>query len=355
MCNPVQDVSNAVSDLGNSVADVWHDVSAPVVDSQLGRSALTAAAAYFGGPLGAAGVNAGLQANDMSNGNGQNTLGNFIRGVTGYYMAPSGLETAATDPSAFQIASSGEDMFGNILGDGTQQAINSAGSFSLPDIAANQTFSNLGTGLSGADMPIDPTAMVTQGGMNPIATVGQGAPLSYTPMPSGLESPGFLSEFTSGVGNITSGIKDANSWLKENVGMGLAPVGAGLYDMYRKNQAADMLGKQAEMAMRQASGIQSNLSAIQNMYAPGSPEYEMLAQEIARKDAKAGRNSQYGQRAVDLAARINALKNQQYAPGLQALTTMNTNANNLNAGAAALRSGSLNTLGSNWTLANLPK
>ena len=65
------------------------------------------------------------------------------------------------------------------------------------------------------------------------------------------ESPGFLSEFTSG-------LKDTNNWLKENVGMGLGPIGTGLYDMYRKNQAADLLSKQAGQVMGQANSLQSS-------------------------------------------------------------------------------------------------
>ena len=44
------------------------------------------------------------------------------------------------------------------------------------------------------------------------------------------------------------------------------------------------------------------------MYAPGSPEANAMKQEMERKDAAAGRNSQYGTRAVDLAGKIAATK-----------------------------------------------
>lgn len=66
--------------------------------------------------------------------------------------------------------------------------------------------------------------------------------------------------------------------------------GASLYDMYAKNQ---MAGAQ-----------QNQMNKINSMYAPGSPEYNLMMQQIARKDAAAGRNSQYGPRAQTLAGTI---------------------------------------------------
>ena len=59
-----------------------------------------------------------------------------------------------------------------------------------------------------------------------------------------------------------------------------------------------------------------------NIYKPGSPEYDALWNEMSRKDAAAGRNSQYGPRSVDLAARIAGLK-------MDANTKMTTGIGNL--------------------------
>lgn len=67
-------------------------------------------------------------------------------------------------------------------------------------------------------------------------------------------------------------------------------LGGGLYDMYAKTKMAD--AQQAQM------------NKINSMYAPGSPEYNLMMQQIARKDAAAGRNSQYGPRAQNLAGII---------------------------------------------------
>jgi hypothetical protein len=67
-------------------------------------------------------------------------------------------------------------------------------------------------------------------------------------------------------------------------------LGGGLYDMYAKNKMADAQSAQ--------------MNKINSMYAPGSPEYNLMMQQIARKDAAAGRNSQYGPRAQTLAGII---------------------------------------------------
>jgi hypothetical protein len=63
-----------------------------------------------------------------------------------------------------------------------------------------------------------------------------------------------------------------------------------------------------KMADAQKGMYNQNRADIMNTYAPGSPEYNLLAQQMARKDAAAGRNSQYGTRANDLAGTIAKLR-----------------------------------------------
>ena len=91
---------------------------------------------------------------------------------------------------------------------------------------------------------------------------------------------------SAGLGQMFS---NAGSWMAKNP---LASIygGASLYDMYAKNQMA--------------SAQQNQMNKINSMYAPGSPEYNLMMQQIARKDAAAGRNSQYGPRAQTLAGTI---------------------------------------------------
>jgi hypothetical protein len=77
--------------------------------------------------------------------------------------------------------------------------------------------------------------------------------------------------------------------------------------MYAAGSLYDMYAKQ-KMAKAQQDMYNQNRADIMNTYAPGSPEYNQLAQQMARKDAAAGRNSQYGTRAIDLAATIAKLR-----------------------------------------------
>ena len=74
--------------------------------------------------------------------------------------------------------------------------------------------------------------------------------------------------------------------------------GLGLADMYGKQQASKALNDRYNQVNQQ----------INSMYAPGSPEYEALKNEMARKDAAAGRNSQYGTRLSEMGAKIAANK-----------------------------------------------
>jgi hypothetical protein len=78
----------------------------------------------------------------------------------------------------------------------------------------------------------------------------------------------------------------------------LFDVGSGVLDAQRQGDAAD---KYMKWMMEQQA-------KMDNVYAPGSPEYNQLWEQMSRKDAAAGRNSQYGPRSVDLAAKIAEFK-----------------------------------------------
>lgn len=101
---------------------------------------------------------------------------------------------------------------------------------------------------------------------------------------------------------------------------------ASLYDMYAKNK----------MAKAQEGMYNQNRADINNMYAPGSPEYNLLQQQMARADAKAGRNSQYGTRANELAGAIAKYKT-------NALTGMQSGQNSLANLGLGNRYGMMNT------------
>lgn len=84
--------------------------------------------------------------------------------------------------------------------------------------------------------------------------------------------------------------------------------GAGLNDLM--GIISGIIGSvgQNKSAGEQRQWLDKQMSDINKLYAPGSPEHELLKQEMERKDAAAGRNSQYGPRATDLAAKIAEIK-----------------------------------------------
>lgn len=142
---------------------------------------------------------------------------------------------------------------------------------------------------------------------------------------AGLVLPDFLGGGSLGLGG------------KLTLGQGLSS----LYDMWSKKKTA---GAQQD-AYNKLQG------QVENMYAPGSPEAKLMEQEMARKDAAAGRNSQYGVRATDLAGKIAESK-------LRALTSIATPQNALLNQSLSNQYGGLNSLfgylGKNNALASLP-
>ena len=109
--------------------------------------------------------------------------------------------------------------------------------------------------------------------------------------------------------NLFSGMSGGSSksfpWLQ---------TGMGLYDMYNRNKAANTMNNRFNSVNQQ----------INSLYAPGTPEYNALWNEMSRKDAAAGRNSQYGPRAVDLGAKIAGIRGNLLAQTLQPQNNMLT-------------------------------
>lgn len=149
--------------------------------------------------------------------------------------------------------------------------------------------SNIAPAASGYDMgpysaPINAGAnFTTDGGMD----VGGG----FNPAAGYQASPGFLASL--GAGNFGDAASAAGNWAAKNP-IPAIYAGGSLYDMYAKNQ----------MAKKQQALYDQNRADILSTYQPGSPEYNLLKQEMDRKDAAAGRNSQYGTRANEFAANI---------------------------------------------------
>ena len=94
---------------------------------------------------------------------------------------------------------------------------------------------------------------------------------------------------------------------------------SGLGSLYLGNQAAGGLQQTGQT-------LQDQIGTLSGMYGPNSPYAAQLKQALARKDAAAGRNSQYGPREVELQARLAALQGQN----AQTIGNLTTQANKAN-------------------------
>ena len=161
-----------------------------------------------------------------------------------------------------------------------------------------------GTGSAPATPAFAPTT-VAQGNNLPVdTTTGPINPTSAANLPDNIDAgggfnpaagytapQGFLPSLMNG--NFGDAANAAGNWAMKNPIPAIYGAGS-LYDMYAKKQ----------MANKQQDLYNQNRADIMGMYAPGSAEYNSLMNEMSRKDAAAGRNSQYGARAVDLAGKI---------------------------------------------------
>lgn len=139
-------------------------------------------------------------------------------------------------------------------------------------------------------------------------------------------------------------------------GNAVAPAASGMSDL---GKAVGGLGTLAQIAgavqggnaQKQASNnmldwLRSQQAKIDGLYQPGSPEYNLLMQQMSAKDAQAGRNSQYGIRSIDLAGKIAQIKAEQTARLTSGIAGNMSTAFNQNASSNA---------GLNATIGNITK
>jgi len=176
---------------------------------------------------------------------------------------------------------------------------------------AGQNYIN-GNAFTGQGLPTLASNVPANGGLGMQGTMGAGTSLGYgsgaldtlaaptegyfsgATTPAASTSPFSLSNLMN---NPMGAVKSAYDTVSKNPIPSMYAAGS-LYDMYAKNK----------MAEAQKGMYNQNRADIMNTYAPGSPEYNLLAQQMARKDAAAGRNSQYGTRANELAGTIAKLR-----------------------------------------------
>ncbi len=269
---------------------------------QVGRPIATAAAMYFG-----AGALNGAMGGATGAGVGGSTAGGGALGAA----ADFGAGTYGAGLGAGEAAG---------LAAGAAPTASSAFNFAVPEALGSSAALDVGAiGTTGAASTAAPMTLAEQyaaygaGGGGVTGGISGGVPGTFTGAAGG-DLVGQAA--ASGGGGLMQNLKDGASWLTDKNSLGglMTPLQgiSGLYDMWASGKKSDAMSNRYD---------QMN-SAINNYGAPGSAEYEMMKQELARKDAASGRNSQYGPRAVDLAARM-------AQPRMNAMIAAQTGQNNL--------------------------
>lgn len=297
----------------DALTNAWHDVSKPFVDTSLGRMATNVATGGMSAPA--------FAAYDISN--GADPLKAAAGGVMGYFGGSAGNDwlSGAGAPAEAGLDMGGQAGMGTEMGDyapgtgGAAAPSTGLGSLWGPEDAAPTPWSG------GA-----PTAPTTMDNYMPLENT-PGASMDTTGLNKTGDGAGWLSRMGS---SATKAMGDA--WSPEGIGkslgnMGPAGVLSGLAGMYTSNKTANAQQDRFNQVQQQINGT----------YAPGSPEYEALMQQLSRTDAAAGRNSQLGPRSVDLAAKIAQLKMNAMSGTLGNQNTMfNSSLGNRNQGLSGM-------------------
>jgi hypothetical protein len=261
--------------------DLWHEASKPFVDNPLGRMVVNTATGGLSAPA--------FAVYDVAN--GKDPLQAAIGGAAGYYGGDA-------------LNGGLGDMFG--AASGVAPTVEGLGEMSAADTST----------LLGAENAAP--AYVPQADM--AGLVGP----TGTPATAG---GSFWDRATGAAGDAMG-----KQWSAEGVGKTLGSIGplglaSGLAGVYQKNQ----------QAAKQKAAYDQTQASINSMYAPGSPEYNALWQQLSRADAAGGRNSSVGVRSVDLAAKIAQIKAGMLGQNLPTQYGMlNNSLSNSNSGLAGL-------------------
>jgi hypothetical protein len=299
-----------------------HDAS---VVSQLGKVGLGALGIFMGGAAaglwgggGAAATGAGAATDAALTGGATEAGGATGSGLSsGSGLVGGGSESGAVGSGLSSGASSAATSTGTGLG----------GQFNFS--LANGTGDIFGPGAFGTTAMSTPTSYGTPNMNMPLASGGELGPTGVVPTGTG-ETLGTGSGFwNSGTGAM---IKDAVG-TANNVKNGFNLL-QGITGLYNANQAYNS-------SVANQHILDNTIQSLQSMYQDGSPWANQLKEEMARKDAAAGHNSQYGPRlaqyqaaiankAAETARTIGELVQQQNATNTQVNNNRNSQWNILN-------------------------
>lgn len=323
-----------------------NDVADKIAPAAAGYFAAPALGAAMGGEGGsAAGIGADTFSSGLGEAGGASSLGGLESGMGGAAMfgpgagtgtaigsgvaqgmGAGGLGIAGGEALGSSLAGTGGTYMSGLGGStssGTGLGSLTNGGASLPQGAASPVdLGGSGTSMEGGQ------AFTPSGGGNPMAAGATGGPQGgnlstlYGPESTAAQSPmgtalgqstqgvgGTVQPFGATLGQVPATSGGAFDYLKSPSGIQdlfkLGQQGLGAYQQYQKGQAA-----------------KNYANSIASLYGPNSPYAQQMQQTLARQDAAAGRNSQGGTRAVQLAAALtqaqaNALGNSNYAQAAQ--------------------------------------
>lgn len=246
------------------------------------------------GGMGLTAMNAGVGATGMSSYGGA---------AAGY--GSTALPSSVTSGAAAVGGGAGAGAAGGFAGDSTAAGYGGldAASTSTMGGGASVNGGNVLGSLGGATGVTEPVASAVgtgattgssglTGGLSDLVTKLGGANLGT--LKKAYTAYQLYNALTGGKGGGTTGSTMGNTnsnGFSMNDLFGL--IGGGM-DAYNQNKAAD--------TMRQ--WLDSNQAKMEGFMNPNSPEYSALWERMSRKDAAAGRNSQYGPRTADFAAQV---------------------------------------------------
>lgn len=219
-------------------------------------------------------------------------FGEFIRNALGLYLGGTALGGALQGAGA---------AGGGAATGTTPSVFNAAMDSQLANLGGEAVWGAAPAGITGATIATNAPSAVNLGSLG--ETLATGAGLSGA---AGLENAGNI---TGPPANL-AGPGTTGGNLGNVLGsQGLGQVAGGLGSLFTGNNGLN-LGNILGLinANNQRNEWDKMMSSLESMYAPDSPYAKQLEETLARKDSAMGRNSQYGPRAVDLAAKLTEAK-----------------------------------------------
>jgi hypothetical protein len=355
----------------NEDMEHWHKVGAanPYV-----QGAGTIVAGIYGGPAGAAGARAafirenggsyedaakgaavtylgGSAMQGMSSGGEYSDVGGGVDQYGGnagdYRGATDGFQGGQADGTDYGATQSAPEYSGEANYQGPQDTMLAGDSGGYNGTARPISYSGDSSGGSLGNIqqlndtgysPYNPYG--TGGPTDMSSSVGQGGNLSYDGTPD-TNNLGYDSSLPNA--GPQNWWQDMGKMGKLQMYQGGMKTLGGLMDQGPMKSRADDIARQ-----RQAYETQMN-----SYYAPGSAESKLLQHQMNRKDAAAGRNSQYGTRATDIAAKIATMQAENRQRSLPDLFRMNQTEGQLRGQADAGIYGGASQMATGWGMNQL--